>query len=467
MRQLLGYFTLPYSNDPLNQQERAKTAAVFALLVIPSMLISLSLHIFDNMPAIVLLADAVFILASIVTLYFLRQKRLIWATYIFVLSFIFMIVCHNLVTDYLYESNLSYYRILETTIMFVFIMLSVSLMLQEGRLLLLSAFIGEMCIFAHYLIVVTKTDLNPFDSRPLSVLIAYAIMFLLLYVVTTRILKLHEKLLSTSEQKSEKIKNYNSELEKRVQERTGILERQNKELKKVNSELDRFVYSASHDLRAPLTSVLGLINLVRATTDRQQVDYYLGLQEQSIRRLDTFIHDIVNISRNSRTEIRRDEVHFGQLALSIFEQYSFMENAQLISKSVEIIQKDPFYTDEPRIKIILSNLFSNAIRYATPQRKKSFIRVSGEVSEQAAVLKIEDNGRGIASEHMSRIFEMFFRTDSNNKSGSGLGLYIVRETLDKLGGQISVDSALGKGTVFTLKIPSEVPCHSLSTTSNQ
>jgi signal transduction histidine kinase len=84
-----------------------------------------------------------------------------------------------------------------------------------------------------------------------------------------------------------------------------------------------------------------------------------------------------------------------------------------------------------------------------------------DVLPQHAAITIEDNGQGIAEEHLDKIFEMFFRVRQNG-TGSGLGLYIVRETLDKLGGDISVSSTLGKGTIFTVKIPSEVPCHSFT-----
>lgn len=139
-----------------------------------------------------------------------------------------------------------------------------------------------------------------------------------------------------------------------------------------------------------------------------------------------------------------------------------MDNSPLIRKYVEIKQEGPLCTDEHRISIVLNNLISNAIRYAMPDHKQSFIRVSGEISEHVAILKIEDNGRGIADEYIDKIFEMFFRAD-NITPGSGLGLYIVKETLEKLGRKISVSATIGKGTIFTIKIPSEVPCHSLST----
>jgi len=225
--------------------------------------------------------------------------------------------------------------------------------------------------------------------------------------------------------------------------------------------LDRFVYSASHDLRAPLTSLLGLIQLTKMEDDPEQIKKFLSLQEKSIYKLDNFIQDIVNVSKNVRTEVRQDEIDFHKLIEGIFDQLDYMDHARQINKKIELQQQSSFFSDQYRMSIILNNLLSNAIRYAVPHRKNAYINVRVEIKQGEALLKIEDNGRGIADEHLEKIFEMFFRTDNDN-AGSGLGLYIVKETLDKLGGQITVSSTLGKGTTFTIKIPSEVPCHSLS-----
>lgn len=463
MNRILLYFTSPFSSDGLYEQEQVKTLVIASLVTIPSMALSLALHMLDSKPFPVIFADLLFFSAGLAALYLVKKKRVSAAGNIFIFSVLILIIAHNLVTDYLYEEDLSYYRLLETAIMFTLVSLSAALILQKQRTLMMIAIIGELCILTHYLIVVNKTGIDPMASRPFTMLVGYMLVYFTIFITLRRLLRTYENLLATADKESKKVKVYNQELEKRVQERTRKLEQQNQELKKVNSELDRFVYSASHDLRAPLTSVLGLINLAYLEEDPQQIRQYLELQEKSIRKLDAFIQDIVDISKNTRTEVRRDTVFFQKLVHEIFDQYSFMDNSKLISKHINIEQQRPFCTDKPRISIVLNNLLSNAIRYATPLHKEACIKVSGKVDEQMAVLEIEDNGRGIASEHIERIFEMFFRTD-NDTQGSGLGLYIVRETLDKLGGHISVSSTLGKGTIFTVKIPSEVPCHSLSTT---
>ncbi|MFP4504659.1 MAG: PAS domain-containing sensor histidine kinase [Cyclobacteriaceae bacterium] len=236
---------------------------------------------------------------------------------------------------------------------------------------------------------------------------------------------------------------------------------QNDELRKVNSELDRFVYSVSHDLRAPLASVLGLINIARNETDIKQQLHYLDLQEKSIHKLDNFIREIIDLSKNSRLEISREEIDFQQLVNDLYDAQYYDAAASEVHKLFRIEQRAPFYSDYRRLYVAMNNLVSNSLRYANLRQEEPFVRIDIQVDHSQAVISVEDNGLGIAAEQMPHIFKMFYRANEH-KTGSGLGLYIVQETLDKLGGEISVSSTLGKGTIFTVKIPSEVPCHSLS-----
>ncbi len=226
----------------------------------------------------------------------------------------------------------------------------------------------------------------------------------------------------------------------------------NEELSKANSELDRFVYSVSHDLRAPISSLLGLIQLARMTDDISQIQEYLSLQEKSIRRLDNFIKDILDYSRNARLDIQPENIQFQELIENCFEQYNYMENSKHISKLVEIKSKIPFYSDKSRLNIIFNNLLSNAIKYANMRQQKPFIKVKIEVTRKQAKVSIQDNGIGIHKNHLDKVFNMFYRAN-DMLAGSGLGLYIVKEAINKLGGEISLESELGKGTKIYFVIP--------------
>lgn len=235
--------------------------------------------------------------------------------------------------------------------------------------------------------------------------------------------------------------------------RVDAIEHRNQELMKVNSELDRFVYSASHDLRAPLTSILGLVRLTKLDDDPENRKQYLDMVEKSIHKLDGFIHDIINYSRNARTQLASVPVDFRAVTSEIFEMLSFQDNSSKIKKIINVTGEGAFYSDRKRLDIVLYNLVSNAIKYHHTNHQDPWIKIEVSYSVRSAVIKVIDNGPGIRKDHIDNIFKMFYRADERS-SGSGLGLFIARETVEKLKGTITVDSARGKGSTFTVQIPS-------------
>lgn len=226
----------------------------------------------------------------------------------------------------------------------------------------------------------------------------------------------------------------------------------NEELTKANQELDRFVYSASHDLRAPIASLLGLIKVARLEKSIENIDTLLQLQEKTLQKLDLFIRDIVDYSRNSRTYIQSDPIDFRNLIEESFERLTFLENYKKLRREITVSQNAVFYSDINRIQIILNNLISNSIKYADLRKPDPFLTISVTVNTQDVVIAVTDNGEGIRPEYKDRIFEMFVRA-SDHSSGSGLGLYIVKEVVDKLNGKIEVHSELGMGTRFIILVP--------------
>ena len=231
-----------------------------------------------------------------------------------------------------------------------------------------------------------------------------------------------------------------------------ILLDRNEELIKTNAELDRFVYSASHDLRAPIASLLGLIEVARLEQDRNNIVQLLEMQQKSLMRLDRFIKDIVDHSRNTRLDVNSDPINFENLVHSVFEQLQFMDNVNKIQKRITIKQQGDFFTSATRLDILFNNLISNAIKYADLRKPDPFLEVLITAGTSEAEILIRDNGEGIPSDSVSKIFDMFFRA-SRRGTGSGLGLYIVREAIQKIKGTIEVKSELGKGTEFVVVIP--------------
>lgn len=231
----------------------------------------------------------------------------------------------------------------------------------------------------------------------------------------------------------------------------ALMKDQNDELTKINAELDRFVYSASHDLRAPLMSVKGLLHMIKMDPDKSQVSRYLELMDQSIDKLDHFISDIIHYSRNARMELKLKEIDFDALVDESFESLKFMEGANAVTITREVTNTTSFYSDASRLLIVFNNVIANAVRYRDP-RKDSRLHISIETLEDRAVMQFADNGIGVAEEHLENIFRMFFRANADSK-GSGLGLYIVKGVIEKLQGKIEVTSSLGQGTTFTITLP--------------
>ncbi|TLP80697.1 ATP-binding protein [Maribacter sp. ACAM166] len=232
------------------------------------------------------------------------------------------------------------------------------------------------------------------------------------------------------------------------------LEAQNLELTKTNSELDSFVYSASHELRAPLSSVLGLINIILSEQNNPNLVFQINMMEKSIKRLDDFIKDIITYSRNKHLEIEVRNIKFSNLIKISLENFSYLENANKINMHSNVNDKVDFVSDNKRISILLNNFISNAIKYHDVSKDSPSIWINIETTKKEAIIKIKDNGLGMEEEQLDKIFDMFYRI-SSQIMGTGIGLFIVKEVLAKLKGSIEVESVLGAGTMFTLKIPNE------------
>ena len=240
---------------------------------------------------------------------------------------------------------------------------------------------------------------------------------------------------------------------KRAEEK---LEQQNLELIKTNSELDRFVYSVSHDLRSPLTSVLGLISFIEEESQETDTLEHVKMIRNSINRLDEFIKNILSYSRNKRTGLEVKKIPLQKTIIDIVDSLHSMEEAKGIHFEIDIQEKDSFYSDSLRFNTILENLISNAVKYHKKNRTDSYIKITGKSDYKKLQLSILDNGIGIDSAHHNKIFDMFFRL-SGKTEGSGIGLYIVKETVEKLQGSIQVESELATGTTFNITLKNLKP----------
>jgi len=230
------------------------------------------------------------------------------------------------------------------------------------------------------------------------------------------------------------------------------IKEKNQLLEQTNAELDRFVYSVSHDLRAPLNSIQGLINIGDTTEDSVELKQLLGMMKNRVKKLYTFIDEIISFARNTRTEIIRQEVNIQELVKEIFENTQYRDLSADIDFRMRVEEDLLIETDKGRLGVILNNLVDNAIKYHRHAHPGKYVAVQTEDLGSEILIKVIDNGQGIPFEAQSKIFDMFFRASENSK-GSGLGLYIVKDMVERLRGVINLQSEKGEGTTFSIKLP--------------
>lgn len=240
------------------------------------------------------------------------------------------------------------------------------------------------------------------------------------------------------------LESINSQLDKRVQERTS-------RLVKANQQLDRFVYSASHDLSAPLKSILGLINIVKMENFNEALLQHLTHMEKSVVKLEVVIHHLTQFSRNM-SPVTQAEFSFKDIVEEVLEDLKYFSNVRNITIIKNYCDKDTMVSDFLRIKIVLTNLITNAIKYRDKNKEKSYIKVSFANDNANYVIEIEDNGIGIDKQYQSRVFDMFFRGTTRSE-GSGLGLFIVKDIVEKLEGYVEIKCEPGYLTIFRVVVP--------------
>lgn len=244
------------------------------------------------------------------------------------------------------------------------------------------------------------------------------------------------------EQSNETIK-LNKSLESKVIERTS-------ELQRINEELDHFSYSVSHNLRAPLTSIQGLVDLI--VKDPKNSEKYLQLIRESTRKLDETIHTINSYLKSNRSDVQSEGIFVASELKGIISGLAYSEGARELSIKVDISEDLEIQTDRDRFRMVFSNIISNAIKYADHEKASSFIELSSKKNGQGITIAVADNGIGISDSKIDRVFDMFYRGTELSK-GDGMGLYIVKEALSKLGGTISLSSEEQVGSTFEVTFP--------------
>jgi two-component system, sensor histidine kinase and response regulator len=232
----------------------------------------------------------------------------------------------------------------------------------------------------------------------------------------------------------------------------SLLGSKNKELQSAYDELGKFAYSVTHDLRGPLLSVIGALDLARNLDNLDELHELLGMMDTAVKKLDEFVtntHEYYNLKRG---RIVYEPIDFSKVVAdtaALFRIAGRMENVRFTST---VVQNEPFVSDEISIKIVLNNLLSNSFKYQRKNAVDKFVDVNIEVANDNATIIVKDNGIGIHESHINNIFTMFYRA-TTEEPGSGFGLFNVKDAINKLKGNIEVTSVVNEGTTFKVTIP--------------
>ena len=224
------------------------------------------------------------------------------------------------------------------------------------------------------------------------------------------------------------------------------------EAEKHKLELDRFIYSASHDIQSPISSILGLINIMKMEIQDEDYRRLVELLEVSTKRLHRFVGSLTNFAENTKREIKSTRINFNSISELILEKLRNHPNFDRVQITQNINGDVPFYSDFFRIHLIMKNIIKNAFDYSDYGKLNQIISVEIVTYAEKVLIEIFDNGVGIANKHLPKIFDMFYR-GTTISTGSGIGLFTAREAATKLGGIITLHSEYKIGTSVKIEIP--------------
>jgi len=230
------------------------------------------------------------------------------------------------------------------------------------------------------------------------------------------------------------------------------------ELVKAKGEIEQFIYSCSHTLRAPLKSIAGLVHLLKNSEGNPEIDpkFFLESIEKTCSKMELLLDDFEQFLANSRQRVVTHPVDVKEIVGEVLQDFQTVIAEEQIQVSVTCDQLAPFYTDKNRFRVVLTHLISNAIQFRNNEREKMEVRIHAKVFPSFCTVQVRDNGVGIDDQVRAHIFDLFYR-GSMQSTGSGVGLYIVKEILNKMKGSITVRSSETKGSTFLISIPNLMP----------
>ena len=226
-----------------------------------------------------------------------------------------------------------------------------------------------------------------------------------------------------------------------------------KQLEYKINELNTFLYKATHDLRSPLVSVMGLVQLAKDLNMEAELESYIDMINSSVHKMDNLLVDLFKIVNISQGKLVNDEIDFDWMIDEILTSLSHRPEFSEIIFRKHLNINAPFIADSGLLYSVLQNIIDNAIKYKKKSEEmESIVIITVDTSVEQIKIGITDNGIGIAPESQDKVFDMFYRATANS-SGTGLGLYIVKTSVEKMNGKIILSSIPDKGTSFNIVFP--------------
>ena len=232
----------------------------------------------------------------------------------------------------------------------------------------------------------------------------------------------------------------------------------NSHLTKLNDELTAFAYSTSHDLKAPLSTVRGLVQCTMHDLDANRLNdvrQNMARIEALTEKLSVLIEDVLNVARADKVEESPEILRVRERIEASNEKLAQLREKNNVTVDLSSVQSCEFVSEARRFDSIVDNLLANAFLYVDPAKSERRVEVSSQLSDGVLTLHVKDNGIGIPEDMRVRVFQMFERVSASGPDGSGLGLALVAKHLDRLGGHVRLDVS-GGWTTFSVRIPASV-----------
>ncbi|WMJ74427.1 HAMP domain-containing sensor histidine kinase [Cytophagaceae bacterium ABcell3] len=227
---------------------------------------------------------------------------------------------------------------------------------------------------------------------------------------------------------------------------------QSRKLEEKVTGLNSFIYKVSHDLKAPLSSMSGIINLINLDPNNNSTQEYVELLHKQIKRMNCILVDLLELSRVSSEKFEKSEINLSNLTYEIIDSVGHLPNSEHLKIYTNIPPSLVINIEKTLISSVLQNLIINAINYHNLRSEDPNICINADLEGSILKIKIADNGPGISPELHDKIFDKFFRGNTNAE-GSGLGLYIVKNIISKMNGEIVMESCRHSGTTFSISLP--------------